>query len=205
MRSANRGRAKWRSATRRACISGSRRILASRTRRCPTRPRQSSALFHRLSRSASGLNQTAGCASRPHLALPICLPCACGQIRGARRPVSRGPAPVSASAGPSWSSRLTHRRVEGAAAEQRVLADDKARRGATEEGAGVAELGRVADAAGRGPLAGLRQLLLERYVLLTRLELDPRAQSVGEERAGQNAVDRHVVFGHLTRQSRAER
>src|SRR5208282_1279780 len=38
--------------------------------------------------------------------------------------------------------RLTHRRVEGTAVEQQVLADDKARRGTAEKRAGITEFGR---------------------------------------------------------------
>src|SRR5580704_15069396 len=94
--------------------------------------------------------------------------------------------------------RLPHRRIERTAVEQQVLADDKPRRGGAQEGAGVAEFGRVADAAGRGPLPGLHQLLLERDVLPPRLEFDPGAQPVGEERPRQQPVDRDVVLGDLT-------
>src|SRR6185312_8495884 len=101
--------------------------------------------------------------------------------------------------------RLPHRRVEGAAVEQQVLADDKARRGGAEEGAGIAELGRVADAAGRGGRAALGELLLERDVLALRLVGDAALQPVGQERPGQEPVDRHVVFGDLAGEAGAER
>ena len=44
--------------------------------------------------------------------------------------------------------RLPHRRIEGAAVEEEVLADDEPGGGSAQKRAGVAELGGVADPAG---------------------------------------------------------
>src|SRR5229473_34711 len=82
----------------------------------------------------------------------------------------------------------THRRIEGAAIEQQVLADDEPRGGGAQKGAGVAEFRGIADPAGRGRLAALGKLLLERDVLPPRLVFDARAQPVGQKRSGQQAV-----------------
>ena len=68
-----------------------------------------------------------------------------------------------------------HRRIEGAAVEQQVLADDEAGGGAAQKGAGVAEFRRIADPAGRVRLAALGDHLLERDVLPARLVFDARA------------------------------
>src|SRR5439155_5308942 len=68
--------------------------------------------------------------------------------------------------------QLTHRRVEGAAVQEQVLADDKARRGGAQKGAGGAKLLGVADPAGRIGGRALRQHLVERDILSARLEFD---------------------------------
>src|SRR5262249_50679389 len=86
-----------------------------------------------------------------------------------------------------------HRRIERAAVEQQVLADDEPGAGAAQKGAGVAELGGVADPAGRVRLAALGDHFVERNVLPPRLVFDTGTQPVGQERAGQEAVDRHIV------------
>src|SRR5262249_57136934 len=83
---------------------------------------------------------------------------------------------------------LSHSRVEGAAVPQEVLAGDKARRGAAEEGAGVAELGRVAEPAGRVGLAALSQERFERDVLAPGVVFDARTQPFGEERSRHQAI-----------------
>src|SRR6516164_3128400 len=65
-----------------------------------------------------------------------------------------------------------HRRVEGAAVEQEVLADDKAGRGGAQKRARVAKFRRIADPAGRVRLPALGEHLLKGDVLPPRLVLD---------------------------------
>src|SRR5439155_8275771 len=89
--------------------------------------------------------------------------------------------------------RLPHRRVEGAAVQQQVLADDKARRGGAQKGAGGAELLGVADPAGRIGGRALCQHLVERDVLAARLEFDAGTQPVGQKGTRQQVVNRDVV------------
>src|SRR6516162_10258872 len=113
----------------------------------------------------------------------------------------------STDASPSMPAGLAvsaHSRVEGAAVEQEVLANDEARRGSAQKGARITKFRGIAHPAGRVGLTTLGEHLLKRDVLAPGLVLDARTQPVGQKRAGQQTVDRHIVFGDLPRNAGAE-
>ncbi|MGY4282393.1 hypothetical protein ACVWXO_001613 [Bradyrhizobium sp. LM2.7] len=90
---------------------------------------------------------------------------------------------------------------EGATVEQKVLPGDEAGLGAAQEGAGIAELVGLAEAAGGVELGALSQDLLRRDTALVGFGLRGSGQAVGLERAGQQAVDGDVVDHGLARKA----
>ena len=99
------------------------------------------------------------------------------------------------------SDRSRDRRVEVAPIENEVVPDDEADLGRAQEGTGIAELCRIADAAGVGILRALLHQFVDRPVGCARRFLEAAAQPVGEERPGQDVVDDDVVPGDLSRQA----
>src|ERR1700745_3477344 len=101
------------------------------------------------------------------------VPRACARPKGASSPAIRVTAGMVFAPKPArWycdslsfasatrSGRSTHRRIEGAAVEQKVLPDDEAGRGGAQKSAGITEFCGIADPAGRHSPSSLGQLLL---------------------------------------------
>src|SRR5690606_36380788 len=124
-------------------------------------------------------------------------PKGCSPLTSVRRDRIR---PRAARWGRSEPWRLQGAAV-AAAVEQDVLPGDEARLGPAQPGAGLAELGRVAEALGRVLRLSLRGHLVEGSAATLGDRLDVALQPVGRERAGEQSVDGHVVLHGLTRQT----
>src|SRR5213076_1087836 len=90
------------------------------------------------------------------------------------------------------------------AVDQEVPARDEARVGAADERAELAELRRVAEAAGGSGSVPVTHDLLDGAAARLRLHGDGRAQPVRVEGARQEVVDRHVMADGLAREPRDE-
>src|SRR5574340_945115 len=107
----------------------------------------------------------------------------------------------AAGAAPSWRTAASERARIRPAVEQQVLAGDEAGVGAAQEGAGVAEFGRVAEAAGGIGVHARAAHLLVGLAARLGARHERGLQAIGVERPGQQVVDGDVVLHGLARQS----